>query len=223
MIIVLLGPPGSGKGTQAELISRELGFFKIAIGDIFREMIENGDEMGKAISDYLKNGLLVPDEFVLKMVKKKIEESVNTDYIIFDGFPRNVNQVDLFNKFLNSLGKKVNMVIYFDTPFSIISQRLSNRRVCPECGAVYNMVTSPPRNDNKCDKCGATLIQRNDDREDVIKKRFEVYERETVPLIDYYKEKGLLVKIDAGAPEEIVWNNVLKAIEDWRGYKKGRQ
>jgi len=213
MIIVLLGPPGSGKGTQAELIRKNFGFYKVSIGDMFREAIKREDNIGKKAKRYLATGKLVPDSLVLKMVKRKFVSRKGKKNIIFDGFPRNINQARDFNEFLNSVNKKIALVFYFDIPFSILSERLLQRRICPRCGAVYNLGTAPPISHNICDRCGSILAKREDDRAEIVKNRFQVYEKETAPVKKFYSKKEVLVNINSDANEDGIWRLVKKHID----------
>lgn len=213
MIIVLLGPPGSGKGTQAELISKNFGFYRISIGDMLRDLIKKEDEIGREAKRYLLKGDLVPDNLVLEMVEQEIVNEKRRGGIILDGFPRNINQASSFDEFLVSKGKKIDIVFYFDIPRALLMRRLSQRLLCPVCGAVYNLETDPPKHPNICDRCGATLIKRDDDREAIVKSRFSVYEKETAPVKEFYRGKGLLFNIDSRGSKDKIWKEVKKRID----------
>lgn len=220
MIIVLLGPPGSGKGTQVERISKELGFYKISMGDLLREAITKDDEIGKKAKNHLVDGKLVPDYLVLEMVRRELEKEKGKGDIVFDGFPRNLNQAISFDRLLNLAGKKIDIVLYFDIPFALLARRLSQRRVCPRCSIVYNLETAPPRSHNICDKCGSTLVKRRDDSEKIVKSRFQVYERETAPVEEFYKRRrNLLIKICSDGSKDEVWKEIKKHIEK-KSYKE---
>lgn len=199
---VFLGPPGAGKGTQAEIIAKRHGLVKISTGDILREAVKNGTELGKLADGYMKRGELVPDEIMLGLIE---EQLANIDKgFILDGFPRTVKQAERFDELLERKNLPLKAVILLDVPDEEIIKRLSARRVCPNCGAVYNLLFTPPKNDEICDVCGTKLVQRKDDNPETIKRRLDVYREQTAPLIDYYQEKGLLVKIDGtGKPEKI--------------------
>ena len=213
-MISLLGPPGSGKGTQAELIRKNLGFSKISIGDMLREAIKTKDEIGKKAKKYLKKGKLVPDYLVIEMIRKELENGKAKRDIVFDGFPRNMNQAITLDRFLSSRGGKVDLVLYFDTPLSLVASRLSQRRICPKCGALYNLESAQPSLQNICNDCGSTLVKREDDNEEVIKSRFQVYEKETAPVKDFYRKKDLLINIDGDNKKEEIWNEVKRYIEE---------
>jgi len=213
MIISLLGPPGSGKGTQAELIRKNLGFSKISIGDMLREAIKTKDEIGKKAKKYLEKGKLVPDYLIIKMIRKELENGKARRDIVFDGFPRNMNQAISLDRFLSSRGGKVDLILYFDTPLSLVASRLSQRRICPKCGALYNLESAQPSVQNICDDCGSTLVKREDDNEGIIKSRFQVYEEETAPVKDFYRKKDLLINIDGTNKKEEIWNEVKRYIE----------
>ena len=199
---VFLGPPGAGKGTQAEIIAKRHGLVKISTGDILREAVKNGTELGKLADGYMKRGELVPDEIMLGLIE---EQLANIDKgFILDGFPRTVKQAERFDELLERKNLPLKAVILLGVPDEEIIKRLSARRVCPNCGAVYNLLFTPPKNDEICDVCGTKLVQRKDDNPETIKRRLDVYREQTAPLIDYYQEKGLLVKIDGtGKPEKI--------------------
>ncbi len=213
-MISLLGPPGSGKGTQAELIRKNLGFSKISIGDMLREAIRTKDEIGKKAKVYLEKGKLVPDYLVIEMIRKELENGKAKRDIVFDGFPRNMNQAITLDRFLSSRGGKVDLVLYFDTPLSLVASRLSQRRICPKCGALYNLESAQPSLQNICNDCGSTLVKREDDNEEVIKSRFQVYEKETAPVKDFYRKKDLLINIDGDNKKEEIWNEVKRYIEE---------
>ncbi len=213
-MISLLGPPGSGKGTQAELIRKNLGFSKISIGDMLREVIKIKDEIGKKAKEYLEKGKLVPDYLVIEMIRKELENGKVERDIVFDGFPRNINQAISLDRFLSSRGGKVDLVLYFDTPLSLVASRLSQRRICPKCGALYNLESAQPSLQNICDDCGSTLVKREDDNEEIIKSRFQVYEEETAPVKDFYRKKDLLINIDGTNKKEEIFNEVKRYIEE---------
>ena len=213
-MISLLGPPGSGKGTQAELIRKNLGFSKISIGDMLREAIKTKDEIGKKAKEYLEKGKLVPDYLVIEMIRKELDNVKAKRNIVFDGFPRNINQAISLDRFLSSRGGKVDLVLYFDTPLSLVASRLSQRRICSKCGALYNLESAQPSLQNICDDCGSILVKREDDNEGIIKSRFQVYEEETAPVKDFYRKKDLLINIDGANKKEEIWNEVKRYIEE---------
>ena len=200
--VIFLGPPGSGKGTQAQKLSAEYGFKHISTGDILREAVRKGTELGKLAKSYMDRGELVPDDVMIGLIEDVLRNCENL--VIMDGFPRTLPQAEAFDKLLDRLNFELRKVVLFDVPDDEIVKRLSARRVCPKCGAVYNMLYHPPKNDEICDVCGTKLIQRDDDRPETIRRRLEVYRRDTEPLIDYYRQKGLLAVVDGtGKVEEI--------------------
>ncbi len=205
---VFLGPPGAGKGTQAEIIAKKHGLVKISTGDILREAVKKGTELGKLADGYMKRGELVPDEIMLGLIEEELEK-IDKGFIL-DGFPRTVKQAEGLDELLAKKNLPLKAVILLDVPDDEIIKRLSARRVCPNCGAVYNLIFNPPKNDEICDVCGTKLVQRKDDNPETIKRRLDVYREQTAPLIGYYREKGLLVEIDGtGDPEKIT-----RAIEE---------
>jgi adenylate kinase len=190
---IILGPPGAGKGTQAEILSQRLNLLKVSTGDILREAVSKGTELGKLAESYMNRGELVPDDIMLSLVEETLK---GKDGFILDGFPRTINQAKGLEDILRKLGMEIKAVILLDVSDEEIVRRLSSRRVCIKCGAVYNMITSPPKIEGVCDRCGSELVIRSDDEPDTIRKRLEVYRRETAPLIDYYRKKGLLKEVN---------------------------
>ncbi len=206
--LILLGPPGAGKGTVAKRLAAEHGYLHLSTGDILREEVARGTELGKKAKAYMDAGELVPDELILAMVKERVAEK---DGVLFDGFPRTLAQARGLEEFAT-----VDMVVFLELDRDTVVRRLSARRVCPKCGALYNLLTQPPKEDERCDRCGAELIQRDDDKPEVISRRFQVYMRDSAPLVDYYQEKGILVRVDAARPPEEVYSAVVSAIRDDR-------
>jgi len=202
---VLLGPPGSGKGTQAKLLAPKLGLAHISLGDLLREAVRNGTEIGKLAKSYLDAGKLVPDEVALKVAEEAME---GKEGFVVDGFPRTVEQAKLFDELLKSIDVELVKVLYIDLPLNEILKRLTGRRSCKKCGAVYHVVFNPPKIEGACDLCGGELYQRKDDTEDVIKVRFDVYKKETFPLIDYYSKTGKLVKINGSREVKKVFEEI---------------
>lgn len=202
--IVLLGGPGAGKGTQAEKLLENKDMEHLATGDILRDEVDRGTELGQKAKGYMDRGDLVPDELVVNMVKKRLE---NEKGYLFDGFPRTIDQA-------KALGEAIELdhVIYIKIDKSEAVRRLSARRVCSDCGKIYNTLFKPPSEEGICDSCGGELYQRDDDKPDVIRDRFETYLEETAPLIDYYEKRGLLERIDGEQEPDRVHTELRKAI-----------
>ena len=194
MIIIMLGAPGTGKGTVAGILKDKLEIPQVSTGDIFRKHIKEGTELGKLAESYISKGDLVPDEVTIDLVKNRLEEPDVQKGIILDGFPRTVNQAEKLDEILSEKGKKVDLVINLTTPEEEIIERIVNRRVCSnqECKAVYNIVLNPPKKEGICDKCGHELVQRKDDNAQTVKSRLKTYFKQTSPLVDYYEKSGNL-------------------------------
>jgi len=211
MNIVLLGSPGVGKGTYAERMSKIYGIPQISTGDMFREAIKNETEIGLEAKSYMDKGELVPDEVTIKIVKERLEKDDCKNGFMLDGFPRTIAQADALSEI-----SKIDKVLSFVADDETIIDRLSGRRVCSECGAIFHVKNIPTKIEGICDVCDGKLIQRDDDKPESIKKRLDVYKKQTSPLIDYYKEKGLLAEIDANKPiekvDEII-SDVRKALD----------
>jgi adenylate kinase len=190
--IVILGPPGVGKGTYAEFLSKKYGIPKISVGDLFRTAIKDRTELGKKIKDYVTSGDLVPDEIVIELVKNRLEEDDCKQGFLLDGYPRTVPQAEAMMKF-----KKIDIALNFVAPDEVIMERIGGRRTCRKCGAIYHIKNVPPTIEGVCDRCSGRLIQRSDEKPEVIKNRLVVYREKTKPVVDYLREKGLLVDIDA--------------------------
>lgn len=211
MILVFLGPPGAGKGTQAKLLSQRMGFLHLSTGDLLREAVKNQTPLGKKAKEYMDRGELVPDELIVQL----IEETMPKDgSVILDGFPRTVNQAIALEEMLKGKGEKISKVLFFDVPDEVIIDRLSGRRVCSKCGAVYHVKYNPPKVEGVCDLCGGSLVQRDDDREEVVKKRLEVYRKQTQPLIEFYQDRGIIYRLDAGKGVEELFEEVKGLVRD---------
>lgn len=190
--IVILGPPGVGKGTYAGFLSEKYGIPKISVGDLFRSAIKNRTELGKRIKNYVSSGELVPDETVIELVKNRLEEPDCKEGFLLDGYPRTVPQAEAMMKF-----KKIDVALNFVAPDEVIMERIGGRRTCSKCGAIYHIKNVPPTIEGVCDRCSGRLVQRSDEKPEVIKNRLVVYREKTKPVADYLREKGLLVDIDA--------------------------
>ena len=194
MIIIMLGAQGTGKGTVAGILNKEKGWIQLSTGDIFRENISKGTELGVEANKYIAKGCLVPDEITISMVENRLEELKNEDGIILDGFPRNIEQAKKLDEILVNKNQKVDWVINLETPRDEIIERMMNRRVCSKCKATYNLKLHPSKVPGVCDVCGGELIIRADDSdEEAIRKRLEIYDTQTQPLVDFYKDKGIVI------------------------------
>ena len=198
MFIVLLGEPGSGKGTVGKILAENLKLAHISTGDLFRENLKNETELGKEAKSYMDKGELVPDEITVRMLEKRMEEADVENGAILDGFPRTENQAVVLDKLLESKGNKVDMALNIDVPFDEIVERIANRRSCKGCSEIYNVVFNPPKQEGKCDKCGGELYQREDQKPEVVQNRLEVYRNTAEELIKYYENKGVLRTEKAG-------------------------
>ncbi|MBI4062798.1 MAG: adenylate kinase [Elusimicrobia bacterium] len=196
MRVILLGAPGSGKGTQAAGLAQQLKVARISTGDIFRDEITKKTELGTRADEYVKSGRLVPDQLVLNMVFKRLDQSDCSGGFLLDGFPRTVDQAEGLNSYLAKKSLKIDYVFYLDVSEDVLIQRLSQRRHCPGCQMVYNLLTNPPQADSVCDRCGGKLISRGDDEPNTLKKRLMVYQELTSPLVAYYKASGHFAAID---------------------------
>ncbi|MDD6451150.1 adenylate kinase [Lachnospiraceae bacterium YH-ros2228] len=205
MKIVMLGAPGAGKGTIASRLSAKYGIPHISTGDIFRANIKNGTELGKKAKSYMDQGLLVPDELTCDLVMDRIGQEDCKKGFILDGFPRTIPQAEALTDALDEKDEQMDYALNVILSDDKIVKRMSGRRSCPKCGAVYHIITLPPKQEGICDKCGSKLVQRADDAEETVKKRLEVYHEQTEPLIEYYHRAGIIVEVsgDAGADQEV--------------------
>jgi len=208
--IVLLGAPGSGKGTQAGIVCQRFGVAHIASGDLFREAVNRGDELGQQAKSYMEKGLLVPDEITIRMILERIAAPDCAQGFILDGFPRTLGQAKALDRVLGERG--IDKVVYIKVSTEELVRRLSGRSICRDCQAPYHEITSPPKVLGRCDQCGGELYQRPDDSPETVRKRLEVYFVETAPLIDYYKEAGKLVEIDGERGIEEVGEELIAAL-----------
>ena len=200
MKMVLLGPPGSGKGTRAHIISDLYHIPVVTTGDMLREAVRDGTEYGKIAEGYMSKGDLVPDKIVNGIVRERLGKPDVKDGFILDGFPRSKSQADALDEIMTDLDIELTHVLYVVLSDEVIVQSLSKRRSCPKCGAVYHLESAPPKKAGVCDVCGAKLIQRDDDKEEVIQHRLEVYRKQTEPLLERYRDKGLIVETSGEIP-----------------------
>ncbi len=204
MKLIIVGPPGSGKGTVSERLERDFGLKQISTGVLLRQNIKDETELGKIAKSYIDAGNLVPDNLVIKMLR---EEIADQDKFILDGFPRTIPQAEAINDL------EITAVINLEVPEEVVVERFSGRRMCPKCSAGYHIKYVPPKVDHVCDKCGAELIQRADDQPETVRERFAVYKEKTQPLIDYFGNKGLLKNVDGAPAPDIVYADVKKVVE----------
>ncbi len=212
MRIVLVGPPGAGKGTQAQYISSQLNIPHISTGDIFRFNVSRRTELGELARGYMDRGDLVPDEVTVAMVHDRLGEDDATDGFLLDGFPRNVPQAETLKKMLAEWDSRLTVVLELVVDTDEVVRRLSGRRTCHRCGRVWHVLYDPPSQADVCDDCGGELFQRDDDKEEVVRRRLEVYEEQTAPLVSFYADEGILVGIDATGPVEEVTGRALSAL-----------
>ena len=212
MNLILLGPPGAGKGTQAAKIIEKYDVPHISTGDIFRKNIKEGTPLGKKAQEYMNKGELVPDSLVIEIATDRLTEDDCSEGFLLDGFPRTVEQAEALDAFLEKNGKKVDWVLDIDVDKEELMTRLTGRRVCKSCGATYHVVNIPPKQEGICDFCGGELIQRADDNLETVTNRIEVYEAQTMPLVDYYENAGNIAHINGAASLEDVFGDIVKAI-----------
>lgn len=212
MYLVFFGAPGAGKGTQAAVISKNLGLAHIASGDLFRQAVSKGTELGKLVKSYMEKGELVPDEVTIRVISERLNEADCKAGCVFDGFPRTLEQAKALDKTLAGQKEAVDKAIYIDVDSEELLKRLSGRWTCRQCQAVYHETASPPKVCGKCDKCGGELYQRTDDNEETIRERLKVYFVQTTPLLDYYKATGKLVRVDGQPGIEEVTKQIVTGL-----------
>ena len=212
MYIIFLGAPGAGKGTQAAIVAQELNLAHIASGDLFRQAIEAGTELGIQAKSYMEKGMLVPDEITIQMVLERMSAPDCESGAILDGFPRNLEQAEALDRALQEQDKAIDKVVYIKVSEEELSKRLSGRWICRNCQAPYHAVNSPPKIWGKCDKCGGELYQRPDDTVETVKQRLKIYFAQTVPLIDYYSQAGKLLEVDGEGDVNEVGGRIIAAL-----------
>jgi adenylate kinase len=213
MRLVFLGAPGAGKGTQAKRLVEKYGIPQISTGDLLRAAVAAGTALGKEAKSYMDRGELVPDSVVLGMVKERLSQDDCKKGFILDGFPRNVAQAEALDKMLAEMNMPLDIALNLDVPFDDLMKRLTGRRTCKSCGQMYNVYYSPSKVEGKCDKCGGELFQRDDDKEETIKKRLDVYRAQTEPLIDYYSKKGILKSVSGTGSIDEIFNSICAILE----------
>jgi adenylate kinase len=209
----MLGAPGAGKGTQAQMICDKYGIPHISTGDLFRANIKNGTELGKKAKDYMDKGQLVPDELTVQLLLDRVANPDCSNGYVLDGFPRTIPQADVLDKELTKLGDKVDFAINVDVPDENIIRRMSGRRACLKCGATYHIEHIPPKTEGICDRCGSELVQRDDDKPETVKSRLDVYHEQTQPLIEYYNEKNILKTVDGTRDLNDVFSDIVKILD----------
>jgi adenylate kinase len=210
--VVLVGPPGAGKGTQAQFLASHLSIPKISTGDIFRDNVSHGTKLGRQAQKYMERGDLVPDEVTIAMVTDRLADEDTQAGFLLDGFPRNVPQAETLKKLLTSWETRLDVVLELVVDDDEVVRRLSGRRGCRRCGRIWHVVFDPPVEPGICDDCGGELFQRDDDREETIRHRLEVYQQQTTPLVSYYADEGTLLGLDATGPVDEITERALSAL-----------
>jgi adenylate kinase len=210
--VVLLGPPGAGKGTQAKLLEQEFGAVQISTGDILRKAVADQSPLGKQAGDYIRRGALVPDDLIIDLIAERLQQVDCAQGFVLDGFPRTIPQAESLDALLKKLALSLNCVLSVRVPRAVIIERLAGRRTCKKCGALCHMAFDPPKRDGICDHCGGELYQREDDKEETIANRLTVYDAQTAPLVDYYRRRGALREIDGVGSIDEIRARVMKAL-----------
>lgn len=214
MRIILLGPPGAGKGTQSKSLAKRLELAHVSTGDLLRSNVSAGTELGKQAKAYMEKGALVPDELVTGMLRERFNQDDIKKGFILDGYPRTIKQAESLDRLLEEKAIKIDKVFYLDTSEKVIIQRLSGRLVCSKCQANFHKTNMPPKKDMVCDHCAGSLYQRSDDKEETIRKRIEVYRQESAPLIKYYESKGKLESVLADGEASIVLDEIVRLVKN---------
>ncbi len=214
MNILIMGGPGAGKGTVSAKIVEKFNVLHISTGDVFRSEIGKQTELGLSAKSFMDKGLLVPDEVTNPMVKSYLEKQDTSKGYLLDGYPRTLAQAEAFDALVKGSDLEVDMVISMDIAFDRLAERITGRRICKDCGEIYHITNKPSTSEGKCDKCGGELYQRKDDTIESLTVRLDEYSKNTAPVLDYYKEKGILVEVNADQSADQVWEDVLKALEE---------
>jgi adenylate kinase len=212
MYVVMLGAPGAGKGTQADILSQEIDLPHIASGDLFRQALEEKTRLGLLAKSYMDKGELVPDEITIEMILERIDEPDCVSGCIFDGFPRTLRQAEVLDKSFREQGKTIDKAIYIEVPNEELVKRLSGRWLCRVCQTPYHVISSPPKTPGKCDKCGGELYQRSDDKEETVKERLRVFFARTIAILDYYEKQSKLVKVNGNLGIQEVAREIVSAL-----------
>ncbi|HUW46920.1 MAG TPA: adenylate kinase [Dehalococcoidia bacterium] len=213
MHVIMLGAPGAGKGTQADILSQEMDLPHIASGDLFRQALEERTKVGLLAKSYMDRGELVPDEVAIKMILERINQPDCTSGCLLDGFPRTLHQAKVLDEAFRGQGKTIDKAIYIEVPNEELVKRLSGRWLCRVCQTPYHIINSPPKTPEKCDKCGGELYQRSDDREETVKDRLSIFFAQTVPILDYYKKQGKLIRVNGNLGIQGVAGEIISALK----------
>ncbi len=213
MNVVLMGPPGAGKGTQAVRLAEQLSLVHVASGDLFREALAAGTPLGLQAKGYMERGELVPDAIVVDMVLERMARPDCAAGVVLDGFPRTPAQAEALDSALAGRGKRVDAALLIDVPDEVVLERLTGRRICRSCQAPYHVLFNPPAREGVCDRCGGELYQRDDDREGTVRNRLQVYQAQTAPLISYYRQQGVLREVDGAGSLDAVAQGLVRALK----------
>jgi adenylate kinase len=213
MYIIMLGAPGAGKGTQADILSQEMDLPHIASGDLFRQALEKKTEVGILAKSYMDKGELVPDEITIKMILERINQADCASGCLFDGFPRTLHQAKVLDKVLTEQEKSIDKAVYIEVPNEELVERLSGRWLCRTCQTPYHIINSPPKTPGKCDKCGGELYQRSDDKEETVRDRLKIFFVQTVPILDYYEKQNKLIRVNGNVGMQAVAKEIISALK----------
>lgn len=210
---MIVGPQASGKGTQAEKLVEKYHLAYVQMGDILRKLMAGESVLAVQVKDFVNKGILVPDEIIIKVINEYLGRVGELEGVLFDGFPRTLSQAQYFEEFLKEKGKQIDLIVYITLPREVTLERLSNRRTCEKCAATYNLVTKPPKNKGFCDNCGGRLIIRGDETPQAINTRLDYFEKNTKPMIDFYRQKEMVEEIDGNRPIEIIFEDIVEKLK----------